>query len=63
MTTERIEKLAEVVFEAEQRYQIMGIRNTSHLDYNEQKKARVEYVLAETAMIKARQELRAEQGL
>ena len=63
MNREKVEKLAEQVFDAEKRYQMLGMRSTGHLDYNEQKKARIEYALAETAMIEARQALRAEQGL
>ena len=63
MNIEKIEKLADDVFEAEEHYKILGMRSTSHIDYSEQKKARIEHALAETKMIEARQALRAEQGL
>ena len=63
MNIAKIEKLADEAFQAESNYQALGMMNSSGLDYEGQKKARIRYAVAETRMIEARQALRAEQGL
>jgi LmbE family N-acetylglucosaminyl deacetylase len=62
MSEPSIEDLAEDVFEAEEHYKALGMRNTFHLDHNDRKKARIEYVLAENKLIAARQRIRERQG-
>lgn len=63
MNKDKIEKLADEVFQAEANYQALGMMNTYHLNHKEKREARKRYALAETRMIEARRALRVEQGL
>ena len=63
MNTEKIEKLAEEVFKAEECFKALGMANSFGLEYEERKAQSIAYALAETRMFEARQALRAEQGL
>lgn len=63
MNKEKIKVLSDAAFEAEQRYKALGMVNTFGRTQEELKQIKRDYVIAQTEMIEARQDLRAEQGL
>jgi len=62
MNKDKIKALSDAVFEAEERYKMLGMLNTHGRTQDERKEMNRDYVIAQTEMIEARQALRAEQG-